>query len=166
MNRAMLTFLIAAMTFVATVAVLAAVVGLRGPASIRMAPVAAVATRPIDCAQWLSGTIHWTSPISWATIDDATHQSTGIASVETYSDHVRINYTFVASKVSSVQVTPDEAFASADVRVGASVGLDHLDLYFFMPSYGTAPVPPGLLTKSGANIWITGLFDLCPVVTP
>ena len=74
-------------------------------------------------------------------------------------DRVRVYYAFTAEKVSSLQATPDESFAAANVRVGASVALDHADIFFYMPSYGSRPVPPSLLSKSNANVWITGIFD-------
>lgn len=103
----------------------------------------------------LSGTIRWVNSTTWVALDDAGHQPTGIDSVELLSNRVRVHYETDIEKVGSCQVTPDEAFASADVRVGASVGLEYLDVYFYMPSYGATPVPPSLLSKAGANVWIT-----------
>lgn len=108
----------------------------------------------------VSGTIRWVNSTTWTVLDDAGHTPTGIASVQVMADRVRVNYTFTAEKVSSFQATPDESFASADVRVGASVGLSYTDVFFYMPSYGASPVPPKLLSKAGANVWLTGWFKL------
>lgn len=146
----------------AIAAVLAVLAFATSPTTVDTAPAATVTASPIDCAQWVSGTIRWTSPTTWATVDDTAHRSTGIAAVVLYPDHLRVDYTFTATTVSSLQVTPDEAFTSAGVRFGASVGLDHADIYAYMPAYGTTPVNPALLTKAGANVWLTGLFDTCP----
>lgn len=109
----------------------------------------------------VSGTIRWESPTSWMVLDDAGHTPTGIASVELLRDRVRVHYDFRASKVSSLQVTPDDAFAAASVRVGASVGFTYTDVFFYMGSSQT-PVSPALLTKRGGNVWITGSFHVDP----
>lgn len=107
-------------------------------------------------SRFISGTMRWVSPTEWATICDDGHEPTGIARVERRADRVRVHYDFTASKVGSLQVTPDEQFASASVRVGASVGLSYADVFFYMS--GTAPVDPALLTKKSANVWLTGHF--------
>lgn len=94
----------------------------------------------------------------WSVISDDTHTPVGVASVQVFPDRVRVFYDFAAVSVMSLQATPDEAFAAADVRVGASVGIDYVDIYFYLPAYGTTPVNPALLTREGANVWITGWF--------
>jgi len=108
----------------------------------------------------ISGTIRWVNSTTWEPVADAGHTPTGITSVTVLSDRVRVNYDFTAEKVSSFQATPDEAFASADVRVGASVGLTYADIFFYMPAYGSTPVNPALLSKAGANVWLTGWFEV------
>ena len=105
----------------------------------------------------ISGTIRWINSSTWVALDNAGHRPIGIASVQVMSDRVRVHYDFTAGHVSSVQVTPDEGFASAGVRVGASVGFTYMDIYFYMGTSST-PVNPTLLSKSGANVWITGTF--------
>ena len=104
----------------------------------------------------LSGSIRLYSG-SWATISDAGHTPTGFGQIETLADRVRVHYDFPVTSVSSVQVTPDEAFTAAGVRLGASVGLNHVDILFYMGTSQT-PVNPALLTRAGANVWITGFF--------
>lgn len=106
----------------------------------------------------LHGTIRWVNSTTWTVLNDAGHKPVGISSVQLFADRVRVHHTFTANKVRSFQATSDEAFASADVRVGASVGLTYTDIYFYMPSYGSTPVPPSLLSKAGANVWLTGFF--------
>ena len=105
----------------------------------------------------ISACLRRTSSTAWATLDDVGHASYGIAAVEVYADRIRVNYDFTAYKVSSVQVTPDEAFASAGIRMGASVGLNHMDIYFYSNGSAT-PINPGTLSKAGANVWVTGWF--------
>jgi hypothetical protein len=118
-----------------------------------------------QCIAPVSGTIRWVDPTTWEAITDAGHEPTGIASVELMANRVRIHHDFTATKVSSVQVTPDEAFASVAVRTGASVGLTYTDVFFYLPATGSTPVNPALLTKAGANVWVTGIFwDECEVV--
>lgn len=105
----------------------------------------------------LSGTIrHSTS--GWYVINDAGHQPTGFGTIETLPDRVRIWYAAPVLKVGSVQVTPDESFTAAGVRVGASVGLERMDVFFYMGTSQT-PVNPALLTRANANVWVTGWFD-------
>jgi hypothetical protein len=116
-------------------------------------------TSPVDSMAMVSGTIRWVSSTQWIVLDDAGHTPTGISSVTLLPDRVRVNYNFTATKVSSLQVTPDEAFSSASVRVGASVGLTYADIYFYMGTSQT-PVNPALLSKSGANVWLTGFFNI------
>ena len=112
--------------------------------------------------QMVSGTIRWVSSTEWVILDNAAHTPTGLASVTVMADRVRVSYDFTAATVSSLQATSDEAFASADVRVGASVGLNYTDIYFYMPSHGSNPVDPRTLSKSWANVWITGWFWVDP----
>lgn len=124
-------------------------------------PAPVVTAVPEPELRLVSGTIRWASSTQWVVLDDAAHTSEGIESVQLLADRVRVHYTFDGEKVSSLQVTSDEAFTSANVRVGASVGLSYADVFFYMPSYGSRPVPPALLSKQGANVWITGaLLDI------
>jgi hypothetical protein len=109
----------------------------------------------------VSGTVRWVNSSTWVALDDAGHTPTGIASVEVTSSYVKINHDFTASKISSFQATVDEAFASAHVTVGASVGYNYTILRFYMPG-SSAPVNPTLLSKFGANVWLTGFFHVAP----
>jgi len=106
----------------------------------------------------VAGTIRWVSSTSWAALDDAGHTPVGIDSVAVLPDRVRVYYDFTATKVHALHVTPDEAFTSASVRCGASVGLLYADVFCYMPG-STTPVDPALLTKPGGNIWISGTFQ-------
>lgn len=110
---------------------------------------------------FLSGTIRRVSASAWDVVDDAGHCSRGIASVELRADRVRVHHDFTAWKVSSLQATPDDAFSASNVRVGASVGYAYTDIYFYMGA-SSAPVSPALLSKAGANVWLTGWFEQSP----
>lgn len=103
------------------------------------------------------GTVRWVDRDSWMVLDDAGHQPSGIASVVPYSNRVRVTYDECVYRVGYLHVTPDEAFTAAGVRVGASVGLCYADLFFYMGTSQT-PVDPRLLSRAGANVWISGEF--------
>jgi len=105
----------------------------------------------------VSCTIQRVNSTTWAVINNTAHRPLGVLSVVLYSTYVRVNYDFTAVHVSSVQVTPDESFAAPDVRVGTSVGLSYMNIYFYMGTSST-PVDPSLLSTAGANVWITGTF--------
>lgn len=105
----------------------------------------------------LSGTIRH-SASGWYVINDVGHVPTGFGTITTMADRVRVHYAFIPNTVSSFQATTDEGFASAAVRVGASVALTHVDVFFYMGTSQT-PVNPALLTKANANVWLTGWFD-------
>ena len=108
--------------------------------------------------QLLSGTIRWVNSTTWTVLNDTGHADTGLDYPQLMADRVRVHYDECAQTVGSLQVTPDESFQSAGVRVGASVGLCYADIYFYMGT-STTPVDPSLLSKSGANVWITGLMN-------
>lgn len=94
----------------------------------------------------------------WCVLDDAGHTPVGADRVEIVGkNRVRLHYDFTAHKVVTFSATPDEQFAAANVRCGASVGLRYADIYFYMGA-SSVPVDPGLLAKAGANIWVHGLF--------
>lgn len=138
------------------IGVLIAAVILAVPTLARSAPAAGLIEPGNPCAYSgaVCGTVAWsnTPAIHWATIDDAGHGPSGIASVETTTTYVRVHFTFTATRVGSCAVTPDEAFAR-DVRTGASVGVSYLDIYFWMGT-NTVPTNPALLSRAGANVWI------------
>lgn len=117
----------------------------------------APASTVTQTAAEVAGTIRWVSPTQWVALDNAGHTPVGISHVTVLADRVRVHYTFVADKVHVMHVTPDEAFTSASVRCGASVGLTYADVYCYMPGAST-PVDPSLLTKANGNIWISGSF--------
>lgn len=94
----------------------------------------------------------------WCVLDDAGHAPVGVGRVEIVGkNRVRVHYDFTAEKVVTFTVTPDEQFAAANVRCGASVGCAYADIFFYMGASQT-PVDPGLLSRAGANIWVHGLF--------
>lgn len=99
------------------------------------------------------GTIRWTSSTSWVALTDAGHQPQGIASVQVLPSRVRVYYETAVSKVGVCSVTPDEGFAATNVRVGASVGLSYLDVFFYQGTSST-PLSPATLSKRGANVWV------------
>lgn len=107
----------------------------------------------------VGGTIRWVNATTWTVLDDAGHTPVGLDHVEVLPTALRVWYDTPYTEVVSFQATPDEAFSSANVRVGASVGLNYVTLYFYMPASGATPVNPALLSKAGANVWLTGWFN-------
>ncbi|MFJ9113030.1 hypothetical protein [Streptomyces sp. NPDC102283] len=67
----------------------------------------------------------------WGLINDASHQPSGITSVETQSDRLILQHGVGAAKVSSLQVTPDEWWAARGLRCGASVGLTSTSVFLY-----------------------------------
>lgn len=59
------------------------------------------------------------------------HEPINILSIEQTGVYIKINYSFTASKVSSLVCTPDEAMASDKMFVGASVGLEYALIYLY-----------------------------------
>lgn len=121
-------------------------------------PAPRVLTAVADNMPDVSGTIRWVNATTWTVLDDAGHTPTGIASVTVYPTYLQVNFDQTYAEVSSFQATVDESFASANVRVGASVSYSYARLFFYMPASGSTPVNPATLSKAGANVWLTGWF--------
>jgi len=114
---------------------------------------------PLRKFREIGGTARRRDGNSWELLDDDGHRPEGIRSVEMTGSYVQVNYDFSGTKVTSFTVTPDDAFSSKGVRVGASVGLNYARLFFYMGSSET-PVNPGLLSTSGSAVFIHGLFEV------
>ncbi|RPK76605.1 hypothetical protein EES45_22870 [Streptomyces sp. ADI97-07] len=80
--------------------------------------------RLVSCALRNSGQ-------GWGIIADAGHQPAGALSVVERADHLELQHPVAAVTVSSLQVTPDETFAAAGLRAGASVGLNLSRIYLY-----------------------------------
>jgi hypothetical protein len=93
-------------------------------------------------------------------VNDAGHGSSGIASITITSTYINIKYNFVPTKVVTFIVTPDEAFAKAAIRVGASVDLSDAFIYCFTGNAGTSPINPATLSAASANFWIYAVFEV------
>ena len=105
--------------------------------------------------------MRWVNRASWGLIDNTTHTPYGVSRVEVRKDRVRIHFAFKASQVRDFTVGVDEGYASANVRVGASVGLSYTDVFFYMGS-SSKPVNPAQLSRAGANVWFSGSFIVPP----
>jgi hypothetical protein len=100
------------------------------------------------------------SSTEWEWLDDAGHTPTGVSAIAITSTYIRLTYDFTATKVGTLVVTPDEAFAGVSgFRVGASVGTTYSDIYCYIGT-NTTPTDPGLLSTAGANLWVYGLFEV------
>ena len=95
----------------------------------------------------------------WGTISDANHNPQNISSVSVNaSGDIVVSYSFTASKVVSLVVTPDETFASL-YSVGASVGLSTAVISVYSLTTGNK-VDASTISNANGNFWIYGLFDL------
>lgn len=106
-------------------------------------------------------TIRRVDATTWTALTDSGHQPTGVSAVTIEGgNRIRITYNFTATKVVTAIATPDEAFAAVSgMRIGASVGLNSMDVYVYIGT-NTAPSDPGALSTAGANIWIYGVFEV------
>jgi hypothetical protein len=111
----------------------------------------------------ISGTIRNTGS-GWSLLNESGHQPSGISGVVTNPDNIEIQHDVGALKVSSFQVTPDETFAAAGLRVGISVGLTLSRIYLYtQPGTLQTPAPPAApagITAANGNIWITGWLEV------
>lgn len=96
----------------------------------------------------------------WAVINDGGHTPSGCAGVVTHPDHLELQHPVGAVRVSSLTVTPDETFARAGLRVGASVGFDLSNLFLYSGAAGSAPLDPATVSSPTGNLWVYGLLRL------
>ncbi|TFI30175.1 hypothetical protein [Streptomyces sp. 4R-3d] len=101
----------------------------------------------------------------WHILTDVGHRPSGITGITTHANRLEIAHPVDAIRVSSVQVTPDEALAARGVRVGISVGLDRSFLYLYTapPPTGGGPAKPrnpADLAVPDGNLWITGFMEV------
>lgn len=96
---------------------------------------------------------------SWELLVDEHHKPVGFDRVEVVERRfLRLHYSTTFEQVVTAAVVPDEGFAAVpDFRVGPSVGCSYMDIYLYMGASQT-PVDPGLFSKAGANLWVSGLF--------
>lgn len=96
----------------------------------------------------------------WSVIEDHTHQSHGIAAVETDAFAVTVVFETPGQRIVSIVAVPDEALARQGYFVGASVGLDRARLSFARAGLtGARPVAPKTVRAPLSNIWIHGVLE-------
>lgn len=91
----------------------------------------------------------------WSLIQDNSHETIGITSVEQTEDKIVVKYN-KNSKVNSASVTVDETMESEGYSVGASVGDAEMWIQVFNKK-GKLINPADYQNKTG-NIWIMGFF--------
>ena len=87
----------------------------------------------------------------FSALNDAGHQSFGIASVQTLSDRVRVTYTTPITAYGTAFADPDETYTIHDIDTGASGALDHMDIFI---AKGGVKISPTAACISGSNIWV------------
>lgn len=107
------------------------------------------------------GTIRYVDATTWEVVNYSNHSPTGIASVQYFSDRLRVNYNFTASNVGSLLFGPDETIATvAGIRMGPSVGLTYADVYIYTTAGGSTPINPNTLSNTSGNIWVMGEHEV------
>lgn len=101
----------------------------------------------------------------WHILEDKGHRPTSITRVTTHANRLEIAHPINALRVSSMQVTPDEALAARGLRVGISAGLDLCFLYLYTappPTDGgpAKPANPATIAVPDGNLWITGFMEV------
>ncbi len=100
----------------------------------------------------------------WQFIENEKHgvyNCTGV-SVNEDKGSINIEYSGIkAKKVISFIVSPDETFSSLGYTCGASVGLDHAEVYVHKSTSGLiTEVNPEKLTSDSGNFWFIGVFEV------
>lgn len=93
---------------------------------------------------------------TWQILNDSGHRPIGCASIAASATTVTVMFDFVAVKVNSLVVAPDETFAVQGVLAGASVGFDRAVIQF---GKGGARVLPPALNVPGGNFFVYGRFE-------
>lgn len=89
-------------------------------------------------------------------IDDSSHAPLNFdVAIETTSTEVTVHFSFVASKVGTLVVVPDETYALQGIFCGSSVDLDKARITFANTS---GLKDPTTLTSALGNFWVYGLF--------
>lgn len=95
----------------------------------------------------------------WSILSDIDHQPIGVSHVTQHADHIKLYFSFTATKVHTFNITPDETYGAFDQAVaGASVGLTHAGIIFARPGVNGA-IDPALLCNPVGNFFIYGLLS-------
>lgn len=92
----------------------------------------------------------------WFIMNNSGHQSIGLSGISQTTTKITVYFSKVYSKVNTCIVTVDDTMASQGYTVGASVGLDKVNIMIFDSDLNV--VNPASYTDSGGNIWISGHF--------
>lgn len=108
------------------------------------------------------GTIRREPDGKWIVLNDEGHLSQGISHVEVYMNKcLKVWFTNPATYVGTFVPQTDETLARADIRLGASVGLDFAYIYMYQGE-STAHLNPATITNPSANIWIYAVNWITP----
>ena len=88
----------------------------------------------------------------WEAVDDKGHIPVGVNRVSETSDGITITYDFIATKVVSLVVTPDETFASMGLFCGSTVGRESATIKV----YQGPQIQGGYVAYDGANWVLSG----------
>lgn len=96
----------------------------------------------------------------WGILNDIGHLPIGVSSLVQLPDRVEVIFDFVAKKVHSFAVVPDETYAALDQYVaGASVGFDKAVIFFARPTVNSKVNPANIANPSG-NFFVAGFFSV------
>ena len=95
----------------------------------------------------------------WSLLTDAGHEPTGVTGVVQHPTYLELTHEVAALRVSSMQVTVDETYASRALRVGASVGLAWTRIFLYSGT-STARQDPATIHSTSGNLWVTGFMHV------
>ena len=93
----------------------------------------------------------------WYILDVGKHAPVGVASVEQFSDLLRLHYNFTAQTIGAVLATADETYILQDIICGCSMNAGYTDIYFKKVGQG-GYVDPATLSAEFGNINVLGFF--------
>ncbi|MBE6572991.1 MAG: hypothetical protein E7652_01190 [Ruminococcaceae bacterium] len=100
----------------------------------------------------------------WQLIEDDKHAPLNCKSVSVNESKgsISINYSDLnIKKVITFTVTPDETLSSMGYTCGASVGIDHTDVYIYREKLGIIlEKNPNKVVSSNGNLWFSGMFEI------
>lgn len=111
----------------------------------------------IDTSYIVAGVIRCDpSDNTWYVEENVNHASTGIASVETLSDRLRVHYTFSAGYTVSFSASQDATYSQVGIIAGGAVGPASADI--LIGQNGAAITPLEACAYPTGNFFIFGMF--------
>ena len=109
----------------------------------------------------VSGTIRNTKKDGWFVVNDGTHESINIKSVNESNGVVVIEFLFIATQIHTFVACPDDSLALKGYFIGSSVTTKSAAILISKISNGSIKqIKANDLSEPYSNIWIYGLFSI------